>query len=151
VFRLGQYAHRKPAWTPAGLRWRFLRFWWLSVVIGCDLPPWTVVGPGLVLEHAGRGVMVNGRAVLGSNVTLYPRVTIGTAQAGKTAPVPVIGDGVTIGVGASVLGGVTVGDGARIGAGAVVISDIPAGATAVGVPARVVESAPMLRLAEDHV
>ena len=73
---------------------------------------------------------------LGSNVSLYHRVTIGL---GPDKRVPTIGNDVYVGVGASILGGVHVGDGATVGAGAVVIKDVPAGATVVGVPAKVIK------------
>lgn len=136
TFRLGQYAvrGRHPFLRAA---WRVWNFWYLSLLIGAELPPTIECGPGLTLRHGGRGVIVNGTAKIGSGVTIYHRVTIGQRGPG----VPVIGDRVYIGTGASILGALTIGNGARIGAGAVVIRDVPPGQTAVGVPAALLSAA----------
>jgi len=88
---------------------------------------------GLVILHSV-GLVVNSSVRGGSNVVLEGGVTIG-AEKDRT---PVLGDNVFVGAGARIIGGVSVGSGARIGANAVVVKDVPAGATAVGVPARVV-------------
>jgi len=90
-------------------------------------------GPGMVILHSV-GVVINTSVRGGANVIVESGVTIG-AEKGKS---PVLGDRVFIGSGARVIGGVTVGSGARIGANAVVVKDVPDGATAVGVPARVI-------------
>jgi serine O-acetyltransferase len=90
-------------------------------------------GPGLVLIHA-LGVVINGRVQAGRNVLIEHQVTIGAERQQS----PVIGNDVFIGAGAKIIGPVTVGDGARIGANAVVVHDVPAYATVVGIPARVV-------------
>jgi putative colanic acid biosynthesis acetyltransferase WcaB len=107
--------------------------------LGFDLPPVTRVGPGLQVFH-GQCVVVHPRCVLGSNVSLRHGCTLGTAMHDPRdeAAAPLIGDGVFLGAGCTVLGGVVVGDDAVIGAGAVVTRDVPAGAVAVGVPARVI-------------
>lgn len=106
-------------------------------VLGIELPVRLKAGPGLTLWHA-HGLVVHPDVRLGARVTLKQGVTIGhRGEELSDAPVPVIGDDVVFGPGAQVLGGVTVGAGARIGAGAVVLIDVPAGATAVGVPARI--------------
>lgn len=91
-------------------------------------------GPGLVLVHS-LGVVINSAVKGGENVVIEHQVTIG-AEKGS---VPRIGDNVFIGAGAKILGGVTIGAGAKIGANAVVVDDVPAGATVVGIPARVVK------------
>ena len=84
--------------------------------------------------------------VIGTNCTIFQQVTIGDVrrcgQEGK--PVPVIGNNVEIGAGAKVLGGIRVGDGAKIGANAVVLQDVPPGAIAVGIPARIKRVVPCL-------
>jgi serine O-acetyltransferase len=90
------------------------------------------------VHHFGN-VFVNEESRIGANCTLHHGVTIGSAVEG--GPAPVIGDGVTLGAYAQVLGGVHVGDGACIGAMSVVLQDVPAGTTAVGVPARIVTRA----------
>jgi serine O-acetyltransferase len=96
-----------------------------------------VVAPGRYLLHGQ--VVIDGFTEIGPNALIAPFVTIGLRQGRYEGPV--VGAGVSIGTGAKVLGHVHVGDGAHIGANAVVITDIPAGATATGVPARVQPSA----------
>ena len=92
------------------------------------------LGPGLVIVHS-LGIMINGDVCAGKNLVLEHEVTMGSEK-GRS---PVLGDDVFVGAGAKVLGGVKVGSHAKIGANAVVTKDIPDGATAVGVPARVVK------------
>ena len=88
------------------------------------------------------GVVIGQTSVVGDDVTLYQNVTLGglsgggpSGHAGRRHPA--VGDGVTIGAGATILGDIAIGAGARIGANAVVLQTVPAGATAVGVPARI--------------
>jgi serine acetyltransferase len=107
---------------------------WTEGTLALELRPKTRVGGGLSIYH-GFGLVVNDHAVLGEGVTLRNGVTIGRRS--NDGPSPTIGDGVEFGSGSMVLGGIVVGPGAMIGAGAVVIKDVPAGATAVGNPARV--------------
>lgn len=97
----------------------------------------TEIGPGLLLMHFG-GVWIHPDAVIGSECTIFHQVTI---TPGGRGGAPRIGDRVVLMAGAKVLGGVTIGDDARIGANAVVLDDVPAGALAVGSPARVVRRA----------
>ena len=94
------------------------------------------LGPGLVILHSV-GLVVNTAVRGGENVIVEGCVTIG-AEKGRS---PTLGDHVFIGSGARVLGAVSVGNGARIGANAVVLADLPDGATAVGIPAKVVKVA----------
>lgn len=101
------------------------------------------IGPGLILPHGY--VIIDGAVKIGRDCAINPWVTIGLSGSrrwGFDSRGPIIGDRVFIGTGAKVLGPITVGDGARIGANAVVIDDVPAGATVVGAPARVVQSKP---------
>lgn len=123
------------SWSQSGGRVGLLFTLLLRLLCGVDLPRGLSVGSGLRLPHGSRGTVVHPCAQLGDRVTLFQNVTIGVAHLG--GPVPKIGDDVLVGAGACVLGGITVGDGAVIGANAVVLHDVPAGATAVGVPARV--------------
>jgi serine O-acetyltransferase len=102
---------------------------------GLEIAPGADIGGGLYIAHpVGTVIMVNR---MGENCTIIANVTIGLRN---NHEFPTIGDNVFIGAGARVLGGIQVGDGAKIGANAVVIQDIPAGATAVGIPARVVRN-----------
>lgn len=102
------------------------------------------IGPGLYLAHGN--VVIDGIVTIGRNCRINPWVTIGLSNSvglGFSSRGPTIGDNVSIGTGAKLLGPITVGSNARIGANAVVIADVPDGATAVGVPAQVVSrSAP---------
>ena len=111
------------------------RHWFWSAVAGADIPLNAQLGGGAILPHPN-GIVIHPRAVIGPNCLIFQQVTIGTR--GWNRPAPVIGAGVEIGAGAKVLGPITIGDGARIGANAVVVCDVPAGCTAVGIPARVV-------------
>lgn len=108
-----------------------LPHWINKVVNGCVIGVRAQFGPGLVLIHPV-GVVVNSAVRGGCDVRIESGVVIGDNRGG----VPVLGDGVFIGSGAKIIGGVRVGDGARIGANAVVLHDVPPGATAVGIPAR---------------
>jgi len=108
------------------------------VLFGIEVPASVTIGPGLVLPHT-QGTVI-GAAQVGRNVTVFHQVTLGAKAADFSfdrSQRPRIGDGVILSVGAKVLGPVHVGDGAVIGANAVVLHDVPAGATAVGIPARV--------------
>jgi len=92
-------------------------------------------GPAFVLIHS-YGVVINSSVKGGSNVKLEHAVTIG-AEKDKS---PVLGDNVFVGAGAKIIGGVKIGNNVKIGANAVVLDDVPDGATAVGIPARIVTS-----------
>jgi serine O-acetyltransferase len=104
---------------------------------GLDVPPHVPVGPGLYIPHPV-GTVITARGI-GRNCQIITAVTIGMRNRHEF---PLIGDDVVIGAGARVLGGITIGDGARIGANAVVLADVPAGATAVGIPAHIVTHTP---------
>ncbi|CAN7237111.1 hypothetical protein LJR143_000836 [Pseudoxanthomonas sp. LjRoot143] len=108
-----------------------------KVLNGCVIGVRAQFGPGFVLIHPV-GVVINSAVKGGRDVRIESGVVIGDNRGG----VPVLADGVFIGSGAKVIGGVQVGEGARIGANAVVLHDVPAGATAVGIPARVLPARP---------
>lgn len=101
------------------------------------IPPSVKLGTGVHLGYRGLGIIIHRRAVIGNNVLIGAHVTIGGRSSHHN--VPIIEDDVVIGNGAKVLGPITIGRGAQIGANAVVITDIPPGALAVGVPARIIE------------
>jgi serine O-acetyltransferase len=108
------------------------RFW--TVVTGTDIPLNAQLGGGLLLPHPN-GVVIHPDAVIGINCLILQQVTIGS---GSKPGLPVIGGHVDICAGAKVLGGIRIGDHAKIGANAVVMIDVPEGATAVGIPARII-------------
>jgi len=122
-----------------GLRWpaRFvsnLSRWFT----GIEIHPGAVLGRRVFIDH-GMGLVIGETAVVGDDCTLYHGVTLGGTSLEKGAKRhPTLGRGVIVSAGAKVLGGFTVGDGARVGSNAVLLQAVPAGATAVGIPARIV-------------
>lgn len=108
---------------------------WIRGLIGAELPTQVVCGPGVRIPHAARGVIIHPTCVIGANVVIYHRVTIGMTH---LLPGPRIEDNVMLGSGAQVLGPITVRRGCRIGAGAVVVKDTEPDRTYVGVPAHAV-------------
>ncbi|WP_369825727.1 serine O-acetyltransferase [Caulobacter sp. BP25] len=105
-------------------------------IFRCEVALGTQLGPAAYIPHP-YGIVV-GDATIGRNVTILQNVTIGTASRSRR-DTPIIGDDVFIGAGAVIIGAVKIGPGASIGANAVVVKDVPAGASAIGVPARVKE------------
>lgn len=104
---------------------------------GIEIHPGATIGKGLFIDH-GMGVVIGETTIIGDNCTIYQNVTLGGTGKETGKRHPTLGNNVLVGSGAKVLGPFKVGDNARIAAGAVVLSEIPANATAVGVPARVV-------------
>lgn len=104
---------------------------------GIEIHPGATIGKRLVIDH-GTGVVIGETTEIGDDVLIYQGVTLGGTGKDLGKRHPTIGNGVMISSGAKVLGPFKVGDGARIAAGAVVLEEVPAGATVVGVPARVV-------------
>lgn len=135
IFRLGQYVHGRPTLWPLVIVWRVADRLYLRLLMGAELPPTFSAPAPLKLPHGGRGVIVHPDSSIGRNSMIFHRVTL----AGTGSGTPSIGPDVTIGVGACLIGPVRVGAGAKIGANAVVTHDVPPGATAVGVPARVLQ------------
>lgn len=119
---------------------------WLT---GIEIHPAAKIGERVFFDHA-MGVVVGETAEIGDGCTIYQGVTLGGTSLYKGAKRhPTLGRDVVVGAGAKVLGGFTVGDGARIGSNAVVTKPVPAGATAVGIPARIIPGANALREAAD--
>jgi serine O-acetyltransferase len=112
------------------------RFW--SVVTQAEIDLTARIGGGLLIPHPN-GVVIHPEARIGPNCLIFQQVTLGTVADRPGAPE--IGGHVDIGAGARILGPVRIGEHARIGANAVVLCDVPAGATAVGIPARVLARA----------
>jgi serine O-acetyltransferase len=124
----------------AGFRWlgRFISHLgrWLT---GIEIHPGAKIGRRVFIDH-GMGVVIGETAEIGDDCTIYQGVTLGGTSLAKGAKRhPTLGKGVIVSAGAKVLGGFTVGDGARVGSNAVLLQAVPPGATAVGIPARIVQ------------
>ncbi len=125
--------------------WR-ARFKWLARFLshmarwftGIEIHPGATIGRRFFIDH-GMGVVIGETAEIGDDVTLYHGVTLGGTswKAGKRHPT--LGSGVVVGAGAKILGPITVGARAKVGCNAVVVKDVPEGATAVGIPARILD------------
>jgi serine O-acetyltransferase len=135
------YIHKLAHWFwGLGLHWlgRFTSQLgrWLT---GIEIHPGAKIGSCVFIDH-GMGVVIGETAEVGDGCTIYQGVTLGgTSLYRGTKRHPTLGSGVVVGAGAKILGGFTVGDGARIGSNAVVVKEVPAGATVVGIPGRIVE------------
>src|SRR5688572_17654183 len=135
------YIHKLARWFwTHGLRWlgRFTSNLgrWLT---GIEIHPGAKIGSCVFIDH-GMGVVIGETAEVGNGCTIYQGVTLGgTSLYRGEKRHPTLGEGVVVGAGAKVLGGFKVGDGARIGSNAVVVKEVPAGATVVGIPGRMVE------------
>jgi len=133
--------HRLSHWLwERRLRWlaRWLSHWgrWVT---GVEIHPGARIGRRFFIDH-GMGVVIGETAEIGDDCTLYHGVTLGGTSWSKGKRHPTLQRGVVIGAGAKVLGPLTVGEGARVGSNAVVVRDVPPGATAVGIPARIITS-----------
>ena len=106
---------------------------------GIEIHPGATIGRRVFIDH-GMGVVIGETAEIGEDCTIYQGVTLGGTSLYRGAKRhPTLGKGVVVGAGAKVLGGFTVGDGARVGSNAVVVKPVPAGYTAVGNPARLID------------
>jgi serine O-acetyltransferase len=139
VYRFGRWAKTI---KPTPVHWTVARVYWalslgVEVGLGVVLPRGTSVGRDLLIVH-GASIRVHPDVVIGDRVCIMHEVTIGLNPGpdGARTGAPRIGNDVFIGAGAKVLGPITIGDGARIAANSLVITDVPPGATVVGVPAR---------------
>ncbi|HOY86184.1 MAG TPA: serine O-acetyltransferase [Methylotenera sp.] len=108
---------------------------WLT---GIEIHPGATIGRRVFIDH-GMGVVIGETAVIGDDCTLYHGVTLGGTSWNKGKRHPTLEQGVVIGAGAKVLGPITIGKNAKIGSNAVVVKDVPENATAVGIPARILE------------
>jgi len=104
---------------------------------GIEIHPGASIGRRFFIDH-GMGVVIGETTEIGDDVVLYQGVTLGGVSLKKGKRHPTVGSGVVIGAQATILGPVVIGDGAMVGAGSVVVKDIPSGAVAVGVPAKVI-------------
>ncbi len=135
-------AHRLTHWLwRSGLKWlaRFLSHFarWFT---GIEIHPGATIGRRFFIDH-GMGVVIGETAEIGDDVTLYHGVTLGGTSWKEGKRHPTLGDGVVVGAGAKILGPIHIGAGAKIGSNAVVVKDVPPGATAAGIPARILDDA----------
>lgn len=105
---------------------------------GIEIHPGAKIGESFFIDH-GMGVVIGETTEIGDNVVLYQGVTLGGTSIQKKKRHPTIGNNVVIGSGAKVIGAIKIGDNSKVGSGSVVISSVPANATVVGVPGRIVE------------
>ena len=106
---------------------------------GIEIHPGAKIGKRFFIDH-GAGVVIGETAEVGDDVLMYQGVVLGGTSLKKEKRHPTVGNNVVIGTGAVALGAITIGDGARIGSGSVVVKSVPAGATVVGNPGRIVEN-----------
>lgn len=129
----------------AGRLWR-ANFKWLARftahlargLTGIEIHPCATIGRRVFIDH-GMGVVIGETAEVGDGCTLYHGVTLGGTSWNKGKRHPTLEKGVVVGAGAKILGPLTIGENAKIGSNAVVVKDVPAGATAVGIPARILD------------
>ena len=116
-------------WISHGARW----------LTGIEIHPGVRIGRRFFIDH-GMGVVIGETAEIGDDCTLYHGVTLGGTTWNKGKRHPTLMNGVVIGAGAKILGPITIGEHAKIGSNAVVVKDVPDNATAIGIPARIVET-----------
>jgi serine O-acetyltransferase len=130
IHRISHWLRRMGFTVPA--RWVSSLGRWLT---GIEVHPGATIGRRVFIDH-GMGVVIGETAEIGDDCTIYQGVTLGGTALNRAKRHPTLEQGVVVGAGAKVLGPFTVGAGARIGSNSVVIKAVPAGATAVGIPAR---------------
>jgi serine O-acetyltransferase len=132
LYRIGNHHWENKRRIRAAIYTRLIR-----MTCHMDIEIAAKIGPGICFPHTW-GIVIGGLSSIGRNCKIMQGVSLGGAG-GKKNPggqsQPYLGDGVFVGAGAKILGPVTIGDGAKIGANAVVVKDVPAGATAIGIPA----------------
>jgi len=130
VHRLSHRLWRRPGYRlPARLLSQLAR-----ALTGVEIHPGATIGRRFFIDH-GMGVVIGETAEVGDDVMIYHGVTLGGRSMLAVKRHPTVGDNVTIGAGARVLGAITIGDDVQIGANSVVVKDVPAGAVATGIPA----------------
>ena len=142
VYRFGRWRYgisSRALRLPFSFAYKLMKFV-ADGVLGIELPCEAVVGQRFVIEHVG-GIVISGDAVCGDDCVVRNGVTVGLRHRGLRGS-PRIGHRVDIGAGAKLLGPIRIGNDVSIGANAVVLIDVPDGAVAVGVPARILKRAP---------
>jgi serine O-acetyltransferase len=139
VYRFGHLRYRFKSklirWPLAGVH--LVLFKLAEIVCGVTIGVQAKIGRRLIIEHSG-AIVVHGKSVIGDDCIIRQGVTIGNRRLDRPMDAPHIGSRVNIGAGAKILGNVRIGDDVDIGANAVVFKDVPSGALAVGVPARII-------------
>jgi serine O-acetyltransferase len=133
IHRITHWLWVRGAKLPA--RWLSQLARWLT---GIEIHPGATIGSGLFIDH-GMGVVIGETAEVGNEVTLYHGVTLGGTSLNKGKRHPTLGDRVTVGAGAKVLGNIIIGSDSRIGANAVVVKSVPENSVVVGVPGQIVK------------
>jgi len=131
-YRIGHWLWRRGARLAARALGELTR-----ILTGVDIHPGAKIGPGLFIDHA-TGVVIGETAEVGEDVTIFHGVTLGGTGRDRGKRHPTIGDRVTIGAGAKILGAIKIGEDSRIGANSVVVKEVPASAVVVGIPGQVV-------------
>jgi serine O-acetyltransferase len=134
IHRYQQHRHSRSPLAWLMCQWGKLGHAWWSILSASDISREAQIHPSTRMPHP-TGIVIHAQAVIGPNCQIMQQVTIGQTDRRSA---PVLEEGCYIGAGARVLGPLRIGRGARIGANAVVLNDVPAGATAVGIPARLV-------------
>ncbi len=119
-------------------------------ITGIEIHPGATIGRRFFIDH-GMGVVIGETAEIGDDVTLYHGVTLGGTTWNKGKRHPTLADGVIVGAGAKILGPFTVGKGAKVGSNAVVTKEVPPGATAVGIPGRIILPQPEVKASPDEL
>jgi serine O-acetyltransferase len=114
------------------------------IFTGIEIHPGAQIGRRFFIDH-GMGIVIGETAIIGDDCTLYHGVTLGGTTWKKGKRHPTLKDNVVIGAGAKVLGPITLGNNSKVGSNAVVVSDIPNDSTAVGIPAKIIESGEKLK------
>jgi len=139
IYRFGNWLYSANPFVLIRIPLKILHFFaykFSEVIMEMCLDPQATIGGGLYIAHIG-GVHINPQAIIGSNCDIAHRVTIGASAMGRKGA-PVLGDRVYIGTGATLVGKIKIGNGAKIAANTLVMSNIPDGATVMGVPGRII-------------
>lgn len=143
IYRLGNWLHTEKPFLLFRIPLKivyFFAYMFSELVMEMCLDPHATIGGGLFIAHIG-GIHINPQAIIGSNCDITHRVTIGASAMGRQGS-PTIGNNVYIGTGAVLVGKIKVGNGAKIAANTLVITNVPDGATVMGVPGRIIMRAP---------
>ena len=140
--RIAHFLYRRHCFTTARLVSHFSRW-----VTGIEIHPGATIGRRVFIDH-GMGVVIGETSEIGDDCLIYKGVVLGGTTLEKKKRHPTLGNRVIVGSNSTILGSITIGDGARIGSNSVVVKPVPAGATVVGVPGRIVEALPYETRAE---